>query len=356
MTTQLGEVWILGATGRIGRAVASRLVADGIAPVLVGRNEERLRAAAADLGADVRVIVAEGVDRTAAEIARRRPAVVVNTIGQYATTAGPVARACLPGGHYLDLANDLTAVRGLLALHDEAAAAGSTLVTGAGFGVLATEAVVAKLCEGRPTPDRVRADALASVSTDDGVVGEPLAASLVDVLTTGGRHYRDGRLVAARLGAEPRELALPDGETVKSATVPSGELFAAQQASGAPQVSVGSAMAPTSPVARALLPLAGRLLSVPMVRRFAVRRLAAARTKAAPRPRRHSWGHAVVTWPDGTTREGWLRAGDGMDYTAAVAAEAAARLARGEGKPGAHTPAAALGPELATAAGGTFLL
>jgi hypothetical protein len=39
----------------------------------------------------------------------------------------------------------------LLELHEEAAAQGSTLVTGSGFGVFATEAVVVKLCENLPT-------------------------------------------------------------------------------------------------------------------------------------------------------------------------------------------------------------
>jgi hypothetical protein len=39
-----------------------------------------------------------------------------------------------------------------------------------------------------------------------------------------------------------------------------------------------------------------------------------------------------------------------------VAAATATRLARGEGKPGAHTPAAGFGPDLATAAGGTLVL
>lgn len=78
--------------------------------------------------------------------------------------------------------------------------------------------------------------------------------------------------------------------------------------------------------------------------------------KAAARPREHSWGHAVVTWPDGTSREGWLRADDGMDFTADVATEVAVRLSRGEGKPGAYTPGAAFGPDLAVAAGGAFLL
>lgn len=356
--TEPGAVWILGATGRVGRAVAARVKAQGGTATLVGRDEERLRTVAADLGLgdDAQVVVADTADRIAAEITRQRPAVVLNTIGEYAATATRIARACLPGGHYLDLANDLVAVPRLLDLHEEAAAGGSTLVTGAGFGVLATEAVVARLCEGRPTPDHVRVDALASVANDGGAVGTSLAASVIDALTTGGRRYRDGRLVTTRLGADPRHLTLPDGETAKTASVPSAELLAAQRASGAPSVVVTSVLAPTAPAARAALPLAGRLLSIPALRRFAVRRLAAIRLKAAPRPRRHSWGHAVVSWPDGTTREGWLRADEAMDYTAAVAAETAARLARGEGKPGAHTPAAALGPDLAVAAGGTFIL
>ncbi|MBU2670377.1 hypothetical protein KOI35_43435 [Actinoplanes bogorensis] len=328
------SIWILGARGRIGRAVATRLREQGIEPVLIGRETEIVT-----------------------EIGRQRPEVVVNTIGDYAATALTIARAGLPhGGHYLDVANDLVAVPRMLAAHDEAAAAGSTFVTGAGFGVLATESVVVKLCEDRPTPSRVRVDALASVGMAAGVFGQALAATTLDVLTSGGRRFSSGRLVSSRLGAGARTLALPDGTSIRSAEVPSGELLAARAASNAPDVTVTSALAPGSPVVRALLPAAARLLAIPPVRRFAQARMAAIAIKDTPRPRPYSWGHAVVEWPDGTTREGWLRAGDGMDFTAAVLAEAAVRLHDGEGKPGAYTPAAALGPDLAVAAGGTFVL
>ncbi|THA71567.1 hypothetical protein E6P78_06495 [Streptomyces sp. A0958] len=356
--TRSDEVWILGATGRIGRAVAARLVAAGVDPVLVGRDRERLREAAAALGRDggPRIVQADTAERIGDRIGEERPGVVVNTIGDYAATAASIARACMPGGHYLDLAADLAAVPRLLGLHQDATVAGSTLVTGAGFGVLATEAVVVKLCEDRPAPREVRVDALASVAMEAGVVGAAFATTSVDVLTTGGRRYREGRLVRTRLGAGPVTLTLPDGQTVKSAGVPSGELLAAQRASGAPSVTVTSALAPTSPAVRGALPVLGALLSIPALRRLAVARMAGMRMKAAPMPRRHSWGHAVVTWPDGTSREGWLRAGDGMDYTADVAVEIAVRLARGEGRPGAYTPAAAFGPDLATAAGGDFIL
>lgn len=353
-----GEVWILGATGRVGAAVAARLASREVPIALVGRNRDRLDKARAKLGQGdrVKVVVAGTAEKIAEQIAQQRPTVVVNTIGEYAETALRLARACMPGGHYLDLAADPTATSRLLDLHEEAAAAGSTLVTGAGFGVLATEAVVVALCAGRPAPSHVRVDALASVAIEAGVVGAAFAASIIDVLTTGGLRYEDGRLIRTGLGADVQHLTLPDGQKVKSAGAPSGELIAAQRASGAPNVTATSVLVPTGAVVRAILPLAGKLLSIPALRRFAVRQLAGLRLKAASRPRRHSWGHAVITWPDGTSREGWLRADDGMDYTAGAAAEIAARLARGEGKPGAHTPAAALGPDLAAAAGGTFIL
>lgn len=347
------SIWVLGATGRVGRAVTARLLDRGESVVLVGRESARLREMAAKTG--LRVVIADTADRIAAAIKEERPAVVVNTIGNYAESAAAIARACLPGGHYLDQAADLTAVPRLLDLHDEAVAAGRTLVTGAGFGVLATEAVVAALCEGRPVPAGVRVDAVASVAVEDGLLGAALAASILDVLTTGGRRYRDGELTRSRIGARAQRLLLPDGEHAAVSEAPSAELLAAQRASAAPEVSAATAMMPSSPVARAVLPFAGRLLGLEPLRRFAIRQLAGVRGKAAPRPRKHSWGHAVVTWPDGTTREGWLRADDAMDFTAGVSAEVAARLARGEGKPGAYTPAAAFGPDLVTAAGGEII-
>lgn len=352
------EVWVLGATGRTGRAVAARLAADGVPPVLVGRDRERLRQVGGTLGhgEGVRLVVADTPEAIAAEIVRQRPAVVINTLGDYVRTALPIVRACLPGGHYVDFAADLGAVLRLTALHQEAQDAGSTLVTGAGFGVLGTEAVVARLCEGRPVPSRVRADAVASVATEPGRLGEALAASIVDVVTAGGRRYSAGRLVRRRLGADAYRLTLPDGETVTSVGVPSGELYAAHRVSGAPDVVVASTLVPSASAVRALLPAVGALLRIPLLRRPVIARLARMESEAAPRPRAHTWGHAVVTWPDGTEREGWLRAGDAMDFTAAVAAGVAERLVRGEGKPGASTPAAAFGAGLAVEAGATFVM
>lgn len=351
------EVWILGGTGRSARAIATELRRRDIRPTLVGRDAGRLAAAANGLP----TLVAASVGEIADAIRRQRPAVVVNTIGPFTDTAGPLLDACLTCGDYVDLANDLAAVSATLDRGDALAAAGRTAVTGAGFGVTATESVVVRLCEGRPVPRRVRVDMVPSLAVEAGAVGDALAGTILEGLPGvegggryQGRRYRDGRLAPDQIGGDPIRLTLPDGSTVTTGSMPLGELMAAQRASGAADVVAASSEAPTSRIARAILPTATGLLNIGPVRAFARRRLAAVRFKAAPKPREHSWGHAVIEWPDGSTREGWLRVGEAQSWTGAVPAEVTRRLLHGQGKPGAFTPAALFGPTLAESCGGVF--
>ncbi|OLF16988.1 saccharopine dehydrogenase family protein [Actinophytocola xanthii] len=351
------EVWILGGAGRSGRAIAAELRERDIRPVLVGRDAGRL----AGVAEGDRVVVATSVDELAAEIGRQRPAVVVNTVGPFSRTAAPLVRACLPVGDYLDLANDLATVSATLRLSEAAAAAGRTVVTGAGFGVTATESVVVKLCEGRPAAEHVRVDTVPSLALAAGAVGEALASTILDGFLgvegggrPRGRRYRGGRLVPTRLAGEAFPLTLPDGSTVTTVSMPIGELVAAQRASGAPDVVAAFSELPSSSVVRAVLPLAASVLAIGPVRGFATRRLAAVRMRARPRPREHSWGHAVVRWADGTRCEGWLRVGEAQAFTGAVPAEVVRRLLAGDGRPGAYTPAALFGASLAQACGGEY--
>src|SRR5579875_2473893 len=98
------EVWILGGTGRSGRVIATELMARGLTPVLAGRDATRLAAAAQaiteaateatfDINVQPRTLVTASLDEMAAAIRRDRPAIVINTVGPFATTAEPIARA-----------------------------------------------------------------------------------------------------------------------------------------------------------------------------------------------------------------------------------------------------------------------
>lgn len=356
----MADVWILGGTGRVGRSVAAGLATGGLHPVLVGRDADRLHDAVGE-----RVYgtyVAPTLDAVTAGVRAARPAVVVNTIGPFTHTGPAVVDACLAAGsHYVDVANDLVAVPALLARQADAERAGRTLVTGAGFGVTATESVVAWLCADAGRAVRVRTDMLPSLAVQAGPLGEALAGTLVEGLpgVAGGRRFQgrriaDGRLAPAPIGGSVHHLVTPDGDRLSAGLMPLGELVSAQRASGALYVESASSEVPTGRVVGAVLPLAANLLSVGPLRRFAERRLAVVQLAERPAPRAHSWGHALVTWADGTTSEGWLRLGDAQTTTEAIAAEVTRRLVHGEGRPGAFTPAALFGHQLATALGGEY--
>lgn len=347
------EVWILGATGRTGRAVAQRLADAGIAPVLVGRDSARLAQMASDIG-DARTV--SGLfEQVLAQVRTQAPRVVINTIGPFTRTSMPVLSACPPGTEYVDISNELAAVEAVLNRHDDAAAAGQTMVTGAGFGVLATESAVLRVCAGRPAPARVRVEAIPSVALQAGVMGEALAATIMDSMPGGGRRVQDGRLVRSAVANEVRHVTTPDGDAVTTAAFPSGDLIAAWRASGAAEVRSASSEMPSGVAVRLALPALVMLMRPVAVRRLATRQLARMKLRARERPRPFSWGHARAEWGDGTVREAWLRAEDAMDFTAATAADVALRLCRGAGKPGAYTPGALFGAGLAIDVGAEFV-
>ncbi len=358
----MSEVWVLGATGRSGRMIATELSQRGVVPTLVGRDASRLAPVAGPL--DAPVLVFPSTEEVAAGVRARRPAVVVNTVGPFVASGGLLARACVEvGASYVDLANDVAAVLALLSQDAAARHAGSTLVTGAGFGVTAIESVVVKLCEDRPKPVDVRVDMIPSLDSDGGPVGEALAGTILQGLPGvkggrryGGRRYAGGQLAPAPIGGEVQTLTLPDGSVVKTGLMPFGELVAAQRASGALNVVSASSEAPTARAIRLAFPVLSSLLLVPRLRSFAIRRLAAVKLPAKPRPRPDSWGHARLEWADGTVRSGWLKVGDAQVFTGAVPAEVVFRLLAGQGRPGAFTPAALFSSSLAEACGGKYLI
>lgn len=347
------DIWVLGATGRSGRGIARRLRGTGHPIVLAGRDPARIASIAAELGGAC--VVSGSFESLLAQLRRAAPAVVVNTIGPFARTSGPAIQACPPGTHYVDIGNELPGVRAVLDAHERAVADGSTVVTGAGFGVVATESVVLRVCQGRPAPARVRVDAIPSLATEKGVIGSALAGSMLDGAPEGGRRVEHGRLVRFAVAGARQQLTTPAGDTVTTAALPTGDLLAAWRASNADSVISASSMIPSGLAVRAAFPALSVLMRSPALRRFAIGRVARIPVPERERPRKFSWGHARAEWNDGTSCEGWLRLEDAAHFTEAVTAEIARRLHGHEAQPGAYTPAALFGASLATDVGAEFV-
>jgi hypothetical protein len=237
-----------------------------------------------------------------------------------------------------------------------ASARGSVWVAASGFGVLATESALLTAIGDRGAPVAVRVDGVASVSSEAGIVGEALAHSIVDGFGAPGSEVRGGVRVRARVGGSAETITTPDGDRVTTGSFPSGDLLAAWRVSDAERVVSASAFVPTGTAAAIAVGAIQLLARIPGVTRFIAGRVAARPTRPAPRPREHSWARGRAVWADGTSRTAWFRAGDGMDFTVAAVAEVARRLARGEGRPGAWTAGALFGPDVAEAAGASFVL
>jgi short subunit dehydrogenase-like uncharacterized protein len=224
------------------------------------------------------------------------------------------------------------------------------LVTGAGFGVLATETLVIELRSDRPA-ESARVAALPAV---DGM-GSAVLASVIDAVAHGGRRYRDGQLVRTRLGADYARIPLPDLRATDALAVPTGELEAAHRASGAGDVLAYSSEVPSGRMTRALLPALSALLAVRPIRAVLQRFVSRMRLSPPVKSGEVSWAYARLEWAGGTHREAWLRTGEGYGFTAKVAAHTAARISNGAAEAGAFTPGALFGTDLARDAGAEII-
>jgi Saccharopine dehydrogenase NADP binding domain len=309
------DVLLLGAAGSSGRLIAAELAARGLSVRLAGRRRGPLEDLAHTLAADgaatdVRTVdVTDGASLTEAMAG---VGVVVSTIGPFARLARPVIDACLATrSPYVDIANEWSAVRDLMDRGEQARAREVALVTGAGFGPAATETLVLRLvAQTRGVPARVRVAAAARVARH----GEGVRRTVEESFAHGAITYREGQAVREPLGSGATMLTF-GGAQRRMFPGPVGDLEAAREASGAPDV------------------------------------VAYVADPAAPTGTTGSCAWAEVVDSDGNSAAAELVTGEGLRATAAIAAETTGRVLAGAA-PGAWTAGRLLGPVLITRATG----
>jgi len=313
----MATLLILGASGTMGRLIAREAARRDQCVVLGGRRAGELVELASTLpsgqarAAVVDITDAASLQRTIADVD-----VVLNTIGPFTRLAEPVVSACIGTGKvYIDIANELPAVQGSLDRDAEARREGATLITGAGFGVVATETLALLLAEvaGQPL-QRIQVAAAQAVAYQTRGVQASVAVSLEQ----GSPRYEDGHLVVGALGEGATVLQFPDGPRTVI-PVPTGDLIAARRATGAPNV-VAYMPAP------------------------------AERGDQVASADLHSLAMAIAELADGRRQEAHLAFGEGFEASAAIAVEVAVRSATAP-RPGAWTPGQLYGREIAQTCG-----
>jgi short subunit dehydrogenase-like uncharacterized protein len=311
--------WILyGAAGHTGALIARHAHQRGHRPLLAGRSAPATAALAEEL--DLPHLALALDDPAALNAALADVDLVLNAAGPFLHTAAPLAQACLAAGaHYIDIGNELQVFRTLYDLHQRAQRAGVTIIPGAGFGVVATNCLARYVSDAVKGAQNLEVAARAATARP----GPGIAASVRENLPFGGWTRREGHLHPQPLGSGTITITLPGGPC-RMMPFPTGDLEAAFQATGAPDITAYSPV-PGDPAAH---------------------HPQSSDTGAAGHPAYRSFGWARATGPDGATAEAWLQTGESYAFTAAasirVIEETLARSA-----PGAFSPAAAFGADFA---------
>jgi short subunit dehydrogenase-like uncharacterized protein len=222
---------LFGATGYTGDLTARVLVAAGVRPVLAGRDADRLRSRAAEVGG-----AGGALDVAVADV--RDPASVRGLVGRgdvLLTTVGPFARwgraaveaAVSAGAHYVDSTGEGSFVRSVVQEHGPPAAdAGSVLLTAFGYdyvpGNLAG-ALALRAADAVGIPESVDVGYFLTGGGGGGMSGGT-RASAVTIMSEPGYALRRGHLVPQRAGSQLLRLRA-GGRQRPAFTVPTSEHF-----------------------------------------------------------------------------------------------------------------------------------
>jgi short subunit dehydrogenase-like uncharacterized protein len=320
---------IYGANGYTGELVARLAVARGEHPVLAGRNAAAIGALATELRLDAKIV--DLANTAALHEALAEVDAVAHCAGPFVRTARPMVDACLATRtHYVDVTGEPEVFEAVLARDDEAAAAGVTLLTGGGFDVVPTDCLAALLAAELPD-----ATALEIAFRAGGGLSRGTALTGLSMAAGGALRRVDGKLVRGPLGEPAREVEFPSGTRTVGA-VTWGDVVTAYHSTGIGSITVFTSVPKVT--------AAARLLRLPPFRALAAR--AVRRRPPGPSARvRAGTGVEVVAEvrsPSGS-RRGVLTGPNAYDITADAVVREIPLLA--SARPGAHTPATALGPE-----------
>lgn len=227
-----GNVCLLyGANGYTGRRIAEEARRRGMRPVLAGRDAAKIEALAKELDCPFRVFGLESAETIAGQLAGVRA--VLNCAGPFSQTARPMMDACIRAGvHYLDITGEIDVIEAAAARHEQAAAAGVSLIPAVGFDVVPSDCLAAKLAEELPG-----ATHLELAFETFGRMSQGTMKTMLEALPLGGRARIEGKIVHVPTGW--KRLHVPFRNGLRWAvTVPWGDVASAWHSTGIPNIEV----------------------------------------------------------------------------------------------------------------------
>lgn len=339
----MNREWLIyGAYGYTGRLVAREAVRRGLKPVLGGRSEAPLAELAADLGLEYRVF---GLDDHG--ILRQNLSglkLVLHCAGPFSATSEPMADACLAEGvHYLDITGEISVFEALHRRDEEARRADVVLLPGAGFDVVPTDCLAARLVEALPAATSLQLAFEAGGGPSPGT-----AKTSLERLGQGGCIRRDGRLVSVPLAWRARTVPFAHAER-EAVTIPWGDVYTAHVSTGVPDIEVYLALPPATITRLKRLRWMQPLLRLGVVKSFLRKQVERKVKGPSDQGREDSetqvWGE--VKSADGRTASATMTTPNGYDLTVSASLGLVELLLQNGMEGGFYTPSLLAGPAFA---------
>lgn len=229
-----GKIVLLGATGFTGRLTAEAMVRADLAPVLAGRNPERLQTLAKELTRLAPSVTPPTWQQADANIFESVSALVsdpadvlVSTAGPFSVVGAPAVLAAINAGcTYVDSTGEAGFIRQVFERSDQATTTGARLIPACGYDFIPGNlagALALRNCHDRgDIPARIDIGYFTRgpVSMSSGT-----QASAIASLGAAGYQFRGGILKGAALGTEFCEFTLVDGKKVGGISIGGTEQF-----------------------------------------------------------------------------------------------------------------------------------
>lgn len=330
---------LYGANGFLGRAIARLAVQGGLRPLLAGRDEEKIRPLADELGLEHRSF--DLGDNAAMDRALADVSAVLHCAGPFLYTSKRMLAGCLrTGTHYLDLTGEIP-VYEALATHDtQARARGIMILPGVGYDVVPTDCLAVYLKQRLPAATRLT---IGFRNIGPAPVPPGTAATMLEMIPYGICRRRNGRLERLRR-ATSRMIDFGAGP-VLGTLMTWGDIYMAFRSTGIPNIEVFAVFPPPVTRQMAVTNAVRGLFKLAVVRRFLRRGLTSGPTAEQLAQTRNSiW--AEVEDDHGRKAAARLHGPEaGVVWASRAALAAVRRVLAGQAPVGFQTPALAYGAD-----------
>jgi short subunit dehydrogenase-like uncharacterized protein len=335
------QQWMIyGANGYTGKLIAREAKAQGLEPVLAGRNRGAVEALASELGFEHRIfdLRNEAATRTGLE----GISAVAHCAGPFSATSQPMIDACIATHcHYLDITGEIDVFVAAQERHDDAVTAGIIVCPGVGFDVIPTDCIAATLKAELPDADHL---ALGFDSRSGFSPGT--AKTSVESLKMGGKVREKDKIRTVPLAWQSRDIDFGNGSKF-AVTIPWGDIATAWYTTGIDNIEVFIPMAPSA-AARlrkldAIRPLLGLAPVQALLKRIAGKRVKGPDSEQREKARTYVWGEAQN--PAGKKVTARIETANGYDVTIHGVLMAVKHVLETENAPGYFTPSRLMGAQ-----------